>query len=364
VTATTPPRGGVPGEARTSLANILVVDDDRVNRLILARALEAEGFSVDTAEDALRAIRILHGSPGAFDLILLDVVMPDMDGYDMLRYLKADPGLTRIPVVMVSALDDISSVVRCLELGAEDYITKPFDPVLLRARMNASLAKKRLSDVEHRYAQVLELEEERNERLLHHILPVHIAARLKAGERVIADNFDDVTVLFADLVGFTQLASQMSPQSVVALLNEIFSSFDALVGEHGLEKIKTIGDAYLVVGGLLDSSGEHLRSCVEMAIHMLDCIGRCGDGNLTLRIGLHAGPVAAGVIGEHKFAYDLWGDTVNIASRLESHGSPGRIHVSDVVQRRLDGAFRFESRGLIDLRGLGPVETFFLLIDP
>ena len=306
---------------------------------------------------------MLHASPGAFDLILLDVVMPSMDGYDMLRYLKADPGLSRIPVVMVSALDDISSVVRCLELGAEDYITKPFDPVLLRARMNASLAKKRLSDVEHRYAQVLELEEERNERLLHHILPVHIAERLKAGERVIADHFDDVTVLFADLVGFTGLASNMTPQSVVGLLNEIFSSFDSLVGEHGLEKIKTIGDAYLVVGGLVDSSGDHLRSCAEMALRMLESIGRCGDGDLTLRIGLHTGPVAAGVIGEHKFAYDLWGDTVNIASRLESHGAPGRVHVSDLVRQRLDGDFRFEPRGLIDLRGLGAVHTFFLLAD-
>jgi len=326
----------------TALANILVIDDDRVNRLILARALEEENFTVATAEDALRAIRILHETPTAFDLILLDVVMPEMDGYDLLRYLKADPGLSRIPVVMVSALDDISSVVRCLELGADDYITKPFDPVLLRARMNASLAKKRLSDVEHRYARVLEQEEARTERLLHHILPVHIASRLKAGERVIADNFEDVTVLFADLVGFTQMSSRMSPQDVVALLNEIFSSFD-------------------VVGGLLDSEGDHLTSCAEMALGMLDAIRRCGEGDLTLRIGLHAGPVTAGVIGEHKFAYDLWGDTVNIASRLESHGTPGRVHVSESVKERLGSVYEFESRGVIDLKGRGAVTTFYLV---
>ena len=156
---------------------------------------------------------------------------------------------------MVSALDDIGSVVRCLELGADDYLTKPFDPVLLRARMNASLAKKRLSDVEHRYARVLGGGRGATERLLHHILPAHIATRLKSGERVIADDFDDVTVLFADLVGFTGMAARMTPQDVVALLNEIFSSFDKLAHQYGLEKIKTIGDAYLVVGGLLDSDG-------------------------------------------------------------------------------------------------------------
>ena len=344
----------------SAVAHILVIDDDRINRLILARALEEEQFSVETAEDALRAIRILHDSPTGFDLILLDVIMPDMDGYDLLRYLKADPALSRIPVVMVSALDDIASVVRCLELGADDYLTKPFDPVLLRARMNASLAKKRLSDVEHRYARVLEEEEARTERLLHHILPAHIATRLKAGERVIADNFDDVTVLFADLVGFTGMAADMPPQEVVALLNEIFSAFDKLAHLHGLEKIKTIGDAYLVVGGLFEPSGDHLAACADMALGMLDAIGRCGQGDLTLRIGLHAGPVTAGVIGEHKFAYDLWGDTVNIASRLESHGEAGRVHVSDSVRTRLDTAFQFEERGIIDLRGRGPVTTFYL----
>ena len=343
-----------------SAAHILVVDDDRVNRLILARALEEEDFTVETAEDALRAIRILHETPAVFDLILLDVVMPEMDGYDMLRYLKADPALSRIPVVMVSALDDISSVVRCLELGADDYITKPFDPVLLRARMNASLAKKRLRDVESRYARVLEQEEARTERLLHHILPVHIATRLKAGERVIADNFDDVTVMFADLVGFTVMAAKMEPQDVVALLNQIFSAFDRLAQEHNLEKIKTIGDAYLVVGGLLDSEGDHLESCAQMALGMMDAIGRCGDGDLTLRIGLHAGPVTAGVIGEHKFAYDLWGDTVNQASRLESHGVAGKVHVSQTVKDRLEPVYAFESRGAIEIKGLGKIETFFL----
>ncbi|MEP7203614.1 MAG: adenylate/guanylate cyclase domain-containing protein [Ilumatobacteraceae bacterium] len=344
----------------STAANILVIDDDRVNRLILARALEEERFTVESAEDALRAIRILHEKPTAFDLILLDVVMPEMDGYDLLRYLKADPSLSRIPVVMVSALDDIASVVRCLELGADDYITKPFDPVLLRARMNASLAKKRLRDVESRYARVLEQEEARTERLLHHILPVHIATRLKAGERVIADNFEDVTVLFADLVGFTQMSSRMKPQDVVGLLNEIFSSFDKLAQEHNLEKIKTIGDAYLVVGGLLDSEGDHLASCAKMALGMLEAIGRCGEGDLTLRLGLHTGPVTAGVIGEHKFAYDLWGDTVNIASRLESHGVPGKIHVSHIVRDRLHPSFAFEERGTVDLKGVGPVHTFYL----
>jgi class 3 adenylate cyclase len=156
------------------------------------------------------------------------------------------------------------------------------------------------------------------------------------------------------------MASRMKPQHVVELLNEIFSAFDKLAQQKGLEKIKTIGDAYLVVGGLLDSEGDHLTSCAEMALGMLDAIGSCGDGDLTLRLGLHTGPVTAGVIGEHKFAYDLWGDTVNIASRLESHGVAGRVHVSHIVKERLGPLFVFEARGKVELKGLGPVDTFYL----
>jgi class 3 adenylate cyclase len=341
-------------------ARILVVDDDPLNRDLLRLALEREGCEVTTADDGMRALRMLRGEPGRIDVVLLDVVMPEMDGYEVLRYLKGDPELARLPVIVVSALDDISSVVRCVELGADDYLTKPFDPVLLRARVCSSLARKRFADTERRYLRLLEDEEARTDRLVLNILPSDIAERLKRGESLIADHFDDVSVVFADLVGFTAFAAERPAAEVVALLDAVVSRFDDLAIAWGLEKIKTIGDAYLAVGGLSAAGEDHLAAALEMALQMFDVVERHGDG-LQLRVGVHAGPVVAGVIGTHKFSYDLWGDTVNVASRMQSHGEPGRVHVTDVVAQRLGERFTFEGRGPMELKHRGTMETFFLV---
>jgi class 3 adenylate cyclase/CheY-like chemotaxis protein len=343
---------------------VLVVDDDPLNRELLATALKNEGCDVTTAEDGLRALRILRSSDSAaFDLLLLDVLMPGMDGYDVLRHLKAETALAHMPVIVVSAVDDISSAVKCLELGAEDYLTKPFDPVLLRARINSSLTRKRQADTERLYLRLLEQEEERADRLILNVLPRPIAERLKRGDTVIADHFDDVTVMFADLVGFTSLAAERPASDVVALLDDVFTRFDRLTISHGLEKIKTIGDAYLAVGGLTNSTGGDLVATVEMAFEMLDTVATF-DGAMELRIGIHAGPVVAGVIGTHKFSYDLWGDTVNIAARMESHGVAGRIQVSEVVRDRLSGQFSFDDRGPIEVRNRGTMKTYFVRRPP
>ncbi len=203
-----------------------------------------------------------------------------------------------------------------------------------------------------------------NERLLLNILPAPIARRLREGESVIADRFEDVTLMFADIVDFTQMSSRMSPSELVAVLNEVFTAFDGLVAEHGLEKVKTIGDAYMVVGGIPVWSEDHLERVAAMALALAGSVAhiahRSGLG-IAFRIGIHCGPVVAGVIGTRKFIYDVWGDTVNVASRMESHGVPGRIQVTHAVRTRLAGRFDFESRGLVDVKGKGPLPTWFLL---
>ena len=185
--------------------SVLVVDDNEVNRDLLARRLQRQGHVVTVAEDGLQALEMLRRDP--FDLVLLDIMMPQMNGYQVLENLKADEKLRHIPVIMISAVDDIDSVVRCIELGAEDYLSKPFNPVLLRARISACLEKKRLRDKEQAYLLELGLEKEKSERLLLNILPKAIAQRLKHGESTIADSFAEVTVMFADLVGFTKLSA-------------------------------------------------------------------------------------------------------------------------------------------------------------
>jgi class 3 adenylate cyclase len=264
---------------------------------------------------------------------------------------------------MISGLRETDSVIRCIEAGAEDYLPKPFDPVLLRARIGACLERKRWHDRERHYLARLEAEKERSEALLRNILPGRIVGRLNGGETVIADRLEEVTILFCDLVGFTEVASRTAPGRLVADLNRLFSAFDALTGALGVEKIKTIGDAYMAGAGLPEPRPDHAEAAAELALRMLEAVERLNREAGTafqVRIGMHTGPVVAGVIGTHKFTYDVWGDTVNVASRLEGHGLPGRVHVSDEVRRALGQRYEFEPRGAIGLRGRGQMETFFL----
>jgi class 3 adenylate cyclase len=215
-----------------------------------------------------------------------------------------------------------------------------------------------------RSRRALQLEQERSERLLLNVLPAPIAARLKAGEVVIADAFPEVSVLFADLVDFTRRSRQIGPARVVATLNELFSAFDALAQRHGLEKIKTIGDAYMVAGGLPQPRPDHAEAIAEMALAMQAEVTRRTDPSgqpLQVRIGIDTGPVEAGVIGTVKFSYDLWGDTVNTASRMESHGIPGCIQVTERTYQRLRDGYRFQRRGPIQVRGMGEMVTYLLL---
>jgi class 3 adenylate cyclase len=206
-----------------------------------------------------------------------------------------------------------------------------------------------------------------NERLLLNILPEPIANRLRRGERLIADRFDDVTLMFADIVEFTRLSSSMAPDELVTVLNEVFMAFDDLVDAHGLEKVKTIGDAYMVVGGMPERTDDHTEHVARMAIELADRVASIEAASrlgIRFRIGIHCGPVVAGVIGSRKFIYDVWGDTVNVASRMESLGVPGRIQVTGAVEERLRDRFVLEPRGMIDVKGKGPTPTWFLLGTP
>jgi adenylate cyclase len=200
--------------------------------------------------------------------------------------------------------------------------------------------------------------------LLLNILPEAIAEQLKDGQSSIAEGFAEATVLFADLVNFTKLAEKITPNQLIGLLNEIFSRFDRLTEKHGLEKIKTIGDAYMVVGGLPTPRADHAQAIAEMALDMLGEITMFSLENgydCDIRIGINSGPVIAGVIGTKKFIYDLWGDTVNVASRMESHGLPGEIQVTDATYQYLKHDYTFQSRGTIQVKGKGDMTAYLLI---
>jgi adenylate cyclase len=289
-----------------------------------------------------------------------------------------------IPIIMVTASVEVSDLEAAFEAGATDYIVKPPHQIELLARVRASLRLKyemdqrktkeaqlrqmtidlsqALKSLDEQH-QLLRLEQEKSERLLLNILPKPVAERLKQGQQVIADDFPEVTVLFADIVDFTSLAARMPAQDVVALLNAVFSRFDWLAERHGLEKIKTIGDAYMVVGGLPTERPDHAQAVAAFALDIL----RVLQGNeqtshlLRVRIGIHTGPVVAGVIGTKKFIYDLWGDTVNTASRMQMVSNPNTIQVSEATYQHLKDSFKLEERGVIPVKGKGDMRVYYLM---
>jgi len=342
-------------------SRILVVDDNAANRDVLERRLTREGRKVTTAASGAVALDLVAAQE--FDLVLLDLIMPEMSGFEVLRRLKAQEHTFHIPVIVISALDELESVVRCIEAGAEDYLTKPFNPTLLRARVDASLEKKWLHDREKKFIADLEQEKRYSESLLLNILPRSIVNRIRGGETNIADRVPEATILFCDLVGFTALSQELPAERMIAFLSRVFSTFDRLAAEQGVEKIKTIGDAYMAAAGIPEAQPDHAYRIAALSLRMLeavDQIGKAVDLTLQARIGIHTGPIVSGVIGTHKFAYDVWGDTINTASRMESHSLPGHIQVSAETRARLGDLFNFDSRGTIDVKGKGAMVTYFL----
>lgn len=362
--ASTNSRTPTPTASETGVAggHLLVVDDEPLNREMLMRRLKRMGFTATGAENGVIALDLLGQEK--FDLVLLDIMMPVLDGFKTLERLKLHDRLRHIPVIMLTALDEVSSTVRCIEAGAEDYVPKPFNPVILRARITASLEKKRLRDQERAYLAEIQAERAKSERLLLNVLPKAIGDRLKAGESTIVDAVPEATVMFADIVNFTGIAAKLTPAQTVALLNEIFSDFDHLVERFGVEKIKTVGDSYMVVGGVPLPVDDHAVRCADMAIAMVASMrvfNRRNNLTWEIRVGMHTGPLVAGIIGSKKFAYDLWGDTVNIASRLESHGEPGMIQLSQNSADLVEALFELEPRGHLALKNRGKMAAFSLV---
>lgn len=341
---------------------ILIVDDVPVNLQALESILKTRGFTVEKATSGEQALAIVEKAPP--DLILLDVMMPKMNGYEVCQHLQSNPETAKIPVIFLTGRNDSYSIIKGFSAGALDYIVKPFHAPELLARINTHLELKKSRDVILQMNTLLDAEKQRAENLLLNILPNSIAKRLQSGERSIAEKFEDATVLFADIINFTPLSEQYSAEEIVNMLNHIFSSFDALADKYGVEKIKTMGDSYMAACGIPLQRDDHATAAAEMALEILTVLesyNTTAKVPLSIRIGMHCGPVIAGVIGEKKFIYDLWGDTVNTASRMESHSESGKIHVSEAMYNKLQHTFRLEDRGMIDVKGKGIMKTYFLI---
>ena len=341
------------------LPRILIVDDIDDNVFTLQRRLKQFAKAeIAAAQNGRLALEALRASP--FDLVLLDVQMPELDGTEVLAQMKSDMALRDVPVIMVSALDDIETVLRCIKLGAEDYVQKPFNAELLRARVEAALERKRLRDQEAKFLAQLQAEKARVNELLHSVLPKSVVSELKASGRLMPRRHEDVAVLFCDVVGFTQYCDGNAPEAVLDRLEALVTAFEAAVDRHGLEKIKTIGDAFMATAGLLRYVENPVLAAAECGLAMAEAAKAHGAG-WQVRVGIHMGPVVAGVLGKRSFVFDLWGDTVNVAARVAAEAEPGTVVVTAALWPFLNASFQGRSLGQVDLKGKGPTEMVCLV---
>lgn len=338
-------RKPVVNQPRPARGYVLIVDDEEQNRQLLRDPLEVHGYEIAEAANGKEAMRLV--AERVPDAILLDVMMPEMDGFEFCRYMKKSNLTPPIPILLVTALSERQERLMGIAAGASDFLTKPVDLHDLRLRVGNAVYAKRMFD-QHQQ------ERAKSDRMLLNILPKPIAERMRNGETAIADHHPEASVLLANLVGFNKLAALISPSEVVSLLNEIHSAFDLLVEKHGVEKIKTFGDSYLVASGLPYPQSDHAENLAELALDMRAEVERLNqqyNTSLRLRIGISTGPVLAGVIGRQKFSYDIWGETVNLAVLLENRGEAGTIQVATPTYDLLQSRYRLEKVQVTDPAG-------------
>lgn len=339
---------------------VLIVDDNKMELDLLMRRVEYYGYTAIPCDTGNKAIDMLKA--GHYDLVLLQIIMAEVNGFEVLKQIKRNEAFRHLPIIVISPLKELDAVVRCFELGADDYLPKPFHSVIFKARVNDCIEKKKLLDRESEYFNKLKLEKEKSEKLLLNILPDAIVERLKKGEEFIADKAD-ASILFADIVNFSGLAERLNAQELIELLNKVFSIIDRLIDKYEVEKIKTVGDNYMAVAGVPTANKQHAEAVAHVALEILDAIEKLNreqNYSLKLRIGINSGSVVAGIIGKKKFIYDLWGKTVNLASRMESQGVGNKIQVTEMTYQLLKNKFNFRKRGTIQVRGVGEIVTYFL----
>jgi adenylate cyclase len=357
--------GGPAGELLDAPAAeaglILVAEDNEVIRDLLCDLLRRQGHEVVAARDGFDALMLIHSRP--FDLVLTDIEMPCANGFQVIDHLKADARLRDIPIIVISGHADLDGIAHCIKMGAEDYLPKPFNRVILKARVDACLEKKRLRDR-------TEQQRLRFNDLLHDILPAPIVEELTRTSTVRPQLRDNVAVLFADIVGFTPYCDrhQDQPELIVHYLQQLFEVWEEIASGFRVQKIKTIGDAFMAAAGLLHDVDNPVLDCVRCGLRMIEATQRlCDEGGQpigwNLRVGVHIGPVVAGVLGRRQYLYDLWGDAVNIAARLESHGQKGCVNLSVPAWGWVSSVVRGESRALREIKGK-PEPMEMISLDP
>ncbi len=333
---------------------VLVVEDSPVNRKILTELLTRQGYGVLTADSGEAAL--VQARETLPDLIILDILMPGIDGYATCKQLKTDRVTSDIPVIFISSLDATSDKIDAFAAGGVDYITKPFQPAEVLARITTHL---RLCHLQRRLEEQnrqLEEEKQKSEALLRNVLPARVAGELLATGSCKPQLFTETTVCFADIVGFTPASSRLSPEVIIHELNEIFTSFDRITLHNHCERMKTIGDAYLFACGVPEPDPLHAQNVVRSALEMINFLkkrNRRADHCWRIRVGIHSGPLVGGVVGTEKYLYDIFGDTVNIAARMEEMSQPMQVNISSATHALLKNSFLLAKGREVDVKGKG-----------
>jgi adenylate cyclase len=320
---------------------ILIVDDTPANISIISGALK-DHFKTKIATNGEKALVLASGQEKP-DLILSDIVMPGMDGYELCRRLKADRSTRDIPIIFLTSKTDIEDEKKGFELGAVDYIHKPFSAPVVLARVTTHVMLR---------AALQEVQEARDQadRLLHSLLPETAADEIRRVGTVIPRRHEHVVVLFADIIGFTSFCDKHEPEDVVSRLDALFVLFEQTANAHGLEKIKTVGDAFMAAAGLLKISDDPHAAAVRCG---LELAAVCEQLDWKARVGVHSGPVVAGVVGHERYQFDIWGDTVNVAARLAGMGTAGNVVIATDLWQRISDRFDCVSLGLLEVAGKG-----------
>ena len=328
---------------------ILVVDDSPQNIQIMTNYLKAD-YRVRAATNGQKALALAAAAEGRPDLILLDVMMPGLDGYEVCRRLKADPATAGIPVIFLTARTGSEHEAEGFRHGAVDYVYKPFDSATLGARIRTQIA---LRDA----LRAAEQAQRQADELLETVLPRAAAEEIRTTGCVIPRRYEDVAVLFCDLANFTSYCDRHQPEDVVARLDALFVRFEDIARSRGMEKIKTIGDAFMAAANLLCPNDDPVASAVRCGLEMEAATRDIGLG-WSARVGVHAGPVVAGVVGQERFQFDIWGDTVNVAARMAGKGEPGTVAVTEDVWSRISNRFDAVSLERQEVKGKGQIVIY------
>ena len=337
------------------LSQILIVSDTEENRRLITTGLEPEGYELTLAESAPRGIKSLVEE--SFDLVLFEVSSSGTGGYNDLAEITAHSTLLRIPVMALLPSADAGEIPRCINMGADDCLVKPIDSATLREHVSASLEKKKQRAQEREYLRTVEAEKRRYDRLLDMVFPPSIAEELKTTNTVQPRRFDNVAILFADVVDFTAYCSQRGPDEVLANLQEMVVACEAVAAKHNLQKVKTIGDCFMAAAGLLKLVENPVLESVRCGLEMISLVRMLSAG-WTLRVGVHIGSVITGMVGYRQYLYDVFGDTVNTAAHIESFGKPGAVNLSPEAWAHVASMFQTHSAGFVNLKTKGQIEIY------